>query len=386
MPSIVDVIDILERLESKALHVNAATCAKVRNRNSVCKRCANACPSGAISLNGNTIDIDSSLCISCGSCAVACPTDAITHLKPADKDLYRKIRDCIRDCQGHVVFICARVKSHHRANVDMVVSLPCVSRIDATMLVYAAAQGASAITIVDGGCDTCKYKGAIGGFQDVVNDARGLLAAWGSLVQIQVTQEVPEMVRATNVEESRGGVSRRAFFTNAKDSAKKTAVEAVNVTVEKELGLKSSAPTLRDLIRVGADGYMPHAPAPRHDLLVESLFELGEPVDEVTLTTKLWGNVVIDTDLCKTCGVCATFCSTGALQKIIEEPSEKELKRNKHARAKVVGVEFRLSDCVQCRLCQDGCFRKALTVSDQIDVNRILDLEPVAFYGQPPKK
>ena len=106
MPSIVDVIDILERLESKALHVNAATCAKVRNRNSVCKRCANACPSGAISLNGNTIDIDSSLCISCGSCAVACPTDAITHLKPADEDLYRKIRDCIRDCQGHVVFIC----------------------------------------------------------------------------------------------------------------------------------------------------------------------------------------------------------------------------------------------------------------------------------------
>ena len=50
MPSVMDMVEIMERLESKALHVDPAHCVKIRNRNASCSRCADACPSGAIAL------------------------------------------------------------------------------------------------------------------------------------------------------------------------------------------------------------------------------------------------------------------------------------------------------------------------------------------------
>ena len=54
MPSVMDMVEIMERLESKALHIDSPHCVRVRNRNASCSSCVDVCPSGAIALQGNT--------------------------------------------------------------------------------------------------------------------------------------------------------------------------------------------------------------------------------------------------------------------------------------------------------------------------------------------
>lgn len=54
MPSTQTYIELLERLRSVHLHVDARRCLAVRNRNTACNRCANVCPSGCITVTRRT--------------------------------------------------------------------------------------------------------------------------------------------------------------------------------------------------------------------------------------------------------------------------------------------------------------------------------------------
>ncbi len=379
MPSVLDMIEIMERLESKALHVDPAHCVKIRNRNASCSRCADACPSGAIALHDNALDIDGEKCMACGACASACPTNAISFMKPTDEELDRALDDSAQALEGDAVVVCARVASHRAADVSATVTVPCVSRLDTQTLVGACSRNDASLVVVDGGCKTCKYRHASHQFDISQKEANELLAAWGSSFRVDRTQYVPPRAAARDAAQGVGGVSRRGFFTEMKASAKDLAVEAVNVTVENELGIRRKGPeSLRDILKVDDDDNMPRIAPARHDVLMEYLFEMGEPKKSSFVTTRLWGKVEIDESLCTRCGMCSTFCPTGALSKVFGEGNGKK-------RRPIEGIEFRLADCVQCRLCEDSCMQKALHVSDEIPCDLILDLEPRLFKGKAQK-
>ncbi|MEF9971392.1 MAG: 4Fe-4S binding protein [Oscillospiraceae bacterium] len=44
-----------------------------------CGSCADACPSGAITLGDSQYEINQDTCISCGACIDTCPTGAIVE-------------------------------------------------------------------------------------------------------------------------------------------------------------------------------------------------------------------------------------------------------------------------------------------------------------------
>lgn len=373
MPSLMDMVEIMERLESKALHIDPPHCVRVRNRNASCSRCVDVCPSGAISLRGNTLAIDAQRCMACAACATACPTSAIRFRDPDDAAVASAFDRSAHALAGRAVAVCARIAAKHVADVDAVATVPCVSRIGVETLVGAVARGASSVTVVDGVCATCKYRHAASTFDDVVREANDLLAIWGSDARIERASEVPEGARAESVAQGTGGVSRRGFFTAAKTSVKDVAAEAVAVTVENELGIKRDEAGIRSMLKVDSTGTMPHVEPYAHNALLEDLYELGDPNPGAVVSTKLWGDVRIEESACTMCGMCATFCPTGALRKVFIEGGKRPV---------LDSLEFRLADCVQCRLCEDACIHKVLHVGDEIDCERILEFEPVVFKGE----
>lgn len=373
MPSVMDMVEIMERLESKSLHVDPPHCVRVRNRNATCSKCVDMCPSGAITLQNNTLSIDSELCMSCGGCATVCPTSAIQFLEPTDEELAASIDASAEALDGNAVLVCARMKAKHIADVDLVANVPCVSRIGVETLVGACARGASKVTVIDAVCSTCKYRHATRRFDDTVREAQELLALWGSDAVIERVQDVPEAAQAQSVEQSTGGVSRRGFFTQARTSAKTVAAEAVSVTVEKELGIKRDEKSLRSMLKVDvATGSMPRIEPHAHDTLLEDLYGLGEPAPGRSIETTQWGSVIVDESACVMCGMCATFCPTGALTKVFAEGKKRPV---------LDSIEYRLADCVQCKLCADACVHKAITVDNTVDCDLILEFEPREIHG-----
>ena len=74
-------------VDSGAIRVHRERCAKVRNRNVDCLKCAAACTSGCLSLDDGELVIDASKCVGCGTCATVCPTCALESLNPSDAEL-----------------------------------------------------------------------------------------------------------------------------------------------------------------------------------------------------------------------------------------------------------------------------------------------------------
>lgn len=380
MPSIVDMVDILERLESKSLHIEPTRCVKVRNRNGSCTRCADACTSGAIVVEGNSIDIDGEKCTGCGTCTSACPTSAIVCDKPSDERLASDLARSIEATGGCAAVICGRVAARKTADVDLVAETLCLGRMDVGSLLAAAAGGAREISLVDGGCATCKFRDAVPWIDAAVEETNALLEAWGSACKVKRTSEVPAHLLAKEIDQAVGGVSRRGFFTGMGSQAKSFASEAAAYGIEKELGIKKEPASLRERLKVGEDGCLPHGPIPRHDGLLESLFEMGEPAD-VVIPTLRWGSLEFDPEKCDNCGVCATFCPTGALSKVFREPERKPGRPVKKGVKEVDCLEFRLCDCVGCGLCSDVCIGRALSISHNVEARRVLELEPVEMRG-----
>ncbi|NHM13632.1 4Fe-4S dicluster domain-containing protein [Eggerthellaceae bacterium zg-886] len=105
-------------------------------------------------------------------------------------------------------------------------------------------------------------------------------------------------------------------------------------------------------MHVMKDGTLPHFLPDRRERLLDALARLGEPVHP-KLETRLWGAVVIDSALCESCRMCATFCPTGAIAKFDDADG-------------ALGVAHTLADCVKCGSCQDICPTDAITLLDAV--------------------
>ena len=401
----------LQALQSDHVHVRQERCLLVRNRNAECLRCAQACTSGCISYNEQTkmLDIDQARCVGCGTCATACPTCALEARDPNDTELLARLQGALNASASKTVAIACEKAGI--AQDERAVRLTCLGRIDESALLQLAAWGAREVTLTCGPCDTCEHKPGHAVVEEVCESANTLLGLWDSTMHVELeevghaAEQAGLPARETDVDRAatQGEIERADQKIQAADTGR-VATHGESVQVDQQIQtagtdkVAEQSTATRDgdganlsdeasdgettatdqvdrplkRLKVMADGTLPHFVPDRRERLLDALADLGEgPTDSRAMArTRLWGHVVIDTDKCTSCRMCATFCPTGAIVKF-DAPDG------------TFGVDHYAADCVKCLCCQAICRTQAIVVEDAVPANVLVNAVPERHVMRP---
>lgn len=415
------LINLLSSIESDKIAVHDERCVVMRNRNVECLRCVRACTSGALELTDGELSVHPEKCIGCGTCAAACPTSAIEVRTPTDAELTSALKHSIVATKGHPVIACEKAvraarKQHEDAarlqgwrgalglkakdapalDEAMLVEVPCLGRVDESLIAAMGAYRSLDGTLVCARCEGCEHEP--GGLQvmDVIESAEALMSAFGSSFSVEFTDEMPSRLTTTEsalaaraeraaekaataqaaqegadspATEAPADPGRRAFLASAKEASTSLAAEAM----ADGLGLTDDAPAPEPVSpryrKVNAQGTLSRFVPTRRTLLYNYLNRLGEPATDA-VKNRVIGRVLIDTDVCSSCRMCAVFCPTGALDRAED--------------GDFWGLVHRPSACVQCRSCESLCPKGAITVDDTVPMDQFMGREAVLFSMEKP--
>lgn len=350
-----NILGLFEKLESQSLAVQPSRCVVVRNRNASCRRCAEACPAGAILVEGNDLAVAPERCVGCGTCATVCPTAALESKKPDDKELLRAAVAAMQANDGAAVIMDAAMQAAAEGKYDpaKVAAVKSLGRVDESLIAVLAAGGATSIVLVAGPVEDASAASDRTA-QLVCDTAALLLETWGSDVSVKLTSKLPRSVRRTEPAEFDTG--RRGFFSSVRDEARAAAAITAEHVVREKLGAEE--PEEPKFAKVAEDGTLPHFLPERRGRLLLALSNLGSPED-VMIDTRLFGHVIIDGEKCTSCQMCATFCPTEAIRKFGDAATAAET-------GKPFGIDHYTGRCVQCHCCEDICPTGALTLSTDV--------------------
>ena len=350
-----NILGLFEKLESQSLAVQPSRCVVVRNRNASCRRCAEACPAGAILVEGNDLAVAPERCVGCGTCATVCPTAALESKKPDDKELLRAAVAAMQANDGAAVIMDAAMQAAAEGKYDTakVAAVKSLGRVDESLIAVLAAGGATSIVLVAGPVEDASAVSDRTA-QLVCDTAALLLETWGSDVSVKLTSKLPRSVRRTEPAEFDTG--RRGFFSSVRDEARAAAAITAEHVVREKLGAEE--PEEPKFAKVAEDGTLPHFLPERRGRLLLALSNLGSPED-VMIDTRLFGHVIIDGEKCTSCQMCATFCPTEAIRKFGDAATAAET-------GKPFGIDHYTGRCVQCHCCEDICPTGALTLSTDV--------------------
>lgn len=376
-----NILGLFEKLESQSLAVQPSRCVVVRNRNASCRRCAEACPTGAILVEGNDLAVAPERCVGCGTCATVCPTAALESKKPDDKELLRAAVAAMQANDGAAVIMDAAMQAAAEGKYDpaKVVVVKSLGRVDESLIAVLAAGGATSVALVAGpaegsvagagsgegttaegnaeATEAAEIAETVGAAPDraaqlVRDTAVLLLETWGSDVSVKLTTKLPRSVRRSEPAEFDTG--RRGFFSSMRDEARAAAAITAEHVVREKLGAEE--PEEPKFAKVSDDGTLPHFLPERRGRLLLALSNLREPED-IMIDTRLFGHVIIDGEKCTSCQMCATFCPTEAIRKFGDAAAET---------GKPFGIDHYTGRCVQCHCCEDICPTGALTLSTDV--------------------
>lgn len=391
------MINLIDEMNSPLLAVEPQRCVLVRHRNGECLRCAAVCTTGAISLGEEGIVVSPEKCIGCGTCASACPTGCLTAANPTDEELFGAVEAALAAGGGRVAIACERafaMASGNRMKRDScdatapsfvpgkiagatsdgrpLVGVVCLGRVDESLLVEATARGARSIQLISGPCESCPHRcgGALS--DEIIVSAETLLAALGTpspidRIRLQDASDTREILRLRPTASAQDGTNAVNAATMA--DASENCLSESGYPVAPPTGESQQDSREPQFAHVQADGTLPHFVPERRLRLFNSLKALGTPAAP-TVTTRLWGQVTIDTELCRSCRMCTVFCPTGALTRF-------------DAANDAFGVEHRSALCMQCRLCETICPEQAITVAEEVSADEFLSGKKFRFTMQP---
>jgi Pyruvate/2-oxoacid:ferredoxin oxidoreductase delta subunit len=343
------VAEFLDRLERRPVAVATGLCARQRHRRSTCRRCFDACPAGAIAWDEG-LEIDWEACTGCGICAAVCPTAALEASEPSDDELLVQIQEFVEK-RRWVAFACPRALES-AAGSAACLSVSCLGRLDEGLLVSAVACGAEQVGLVDGACEGCFQAGGRAVAGTMVARANALLEALGLPARVAFRGDLPAVAPVgRGGAGSAEGVSRRGLFkVLARETARMGGVAAETAQIQE--GKQEAAARGR--------GDLPRALPSSRLLLLAALKRLDVPAGAALVCEGgPFGQFQLG-EGCTGCQMCAFFCPTGALTRVVD--------------GKRVGLAFRVSHCVHCGLCRDTCYRDAVSLSSVVDLNKVLAL------------
>lgn len=376
MVPIVNAYELFEKIQSADISAYRQRCVAVRNRRATCSRCVQACTSGAIAIDDNSLVITPEKCIGCGTCATACPTCALEAHMPNDAQLQASAIRAMHAADGLSVIACRQIvdAAGRRLDGEKVVAVECLGRIEESLLTALAVEDCRKVVLVAGRCSSCDRVVGFEMARAVCDTCNELMRVWFCSMRVDISERFPSSVRADASQAC--DVSRRNFFFRAKDETRLAAY----LTAEQVLGdpeadsmasVSNSDAENHAVMKVMDDGTLPHFVPDRRERLLDNLAALGDPADEL-METRLWGHVVIDPDVCSSCRMCATFCPTGAIMKFDDEDG-------------AMGVNHYPGDCVLCRCCEDICPTGALHLYDEVFAGDLLSGTVERNEMRPPK-
>ena len=394
MSFIESLLSMLEGMEQKNISVHEERCVCIRNRNAKCLKCVDVCTTGAIAYEANDLRVYPEKCIGCGTCANVCPTSALEVVGLSDDELTRAVKQSIRITKGHPVITCqtaldAAKERYENAepkrrkilggskqaqagfDENALCVVPCLGRIDESLLIGLAAYNCFDATLVCSNCETCAHAKGGSFVRKVAEDASRMIGAFGKDVPIQFTTEYPERVKLSPGQQpspiskkDMAGMSRRDALKEVKNAG----VELAHSGVDDLLGEEKPEPIPIAYRKVNPNtGTLSHFVPTRRTRMYNYLRHIGQPCAK-EVETRVVGKMHIDTEKCTSCRMCAVFCPTGAIIKVDEDET--------------FGIFHRPAACVQCRLCESLCRQQAITIESLMSIDEFMGKKGV-LYAMP---
>ena len=270
-----------------------------------CRRCVDACPTGAWVIDDERLGIDPARCDGCGLCAPACPQAAIVG-----------IVEPLRTAGPAAMLACERAWS--RASGPAVV--PCVHALGPRDLARLAAAGCQRLVVSTGECDSCPRGVAVRLETRLADLARLLDSRRLSLLRLErLGAERWQAARAAAAPDTGTEMGRRSFLRRGLGLAVERAAEAFGLVAAERGGVETMIGLLPGTAAPG--GLAPVAPA-------------------------------IDPAACTGCDACVRLCPQDALQLAAEEGS----------------LAYRLVPvkCTGCGICVDVCADAAVHLEEWV--------------------
>ncbi len=413
MPSLLDAAEAFSKLGKKSVEIDQAACVRVRHRHASCMACFQVCTHKAITLEEGVLSIANHLCTGCGACTCVCPTGALQLLADANGSVQEAVwlaaeqsdelgeDEAAQEQPCSLEISCEYLRNqgvaHSAGSTDGAKAsdalvVPCLATLDESTIVAAACAGVE-IHYRSADCATCpNAQGSL--IKEVNEQAERLLA---TLVDASpCALSLPDSTRAlspqwmiveTETEEAprtntSPEMSRRGMFDHfarrTTDSIAEAAVGTFYVSAEAQREKPALAQSL-----LARKGLMKRIDPVRNERILNELYRIDpawaeatlNAEDDIHLPTRLFGSLRVSEAACDLCGICMTFCPTGALRGVANKPvnSFVALTRDTEVHGQ---LDFRANDCVACQLCTDICPHDALELQRGICECDLFALEP----------